>query len=139
MSKRLNREDFPSLKFYLQKRRSFTRKQRRWLTDTAGLCSLINLSDLVTQSIFIVSCSLNLKFYPTRKLTDISMRPWWFSQQRSYKQLLINLISQNLRRKSTDCSDQTLLIFHREYNLMRPERRSTPSSKSQDPRRPAQS
>ena len=67
-NRRPRQEVCPFLKCFHQKRRSYTRKQRRWLTSIVGSCLFIRASVLKTQTIAIHSCNTSPEFYPIRNM-----------------------------------------------------------------------
>lgn len=135
-SRRPSREVFLFLKYSHRKKRSFMRRPRRWLTNTAGSYSPISRLVIRMMATLTVSCSTNQKSCKIKKQTDTSTRQWWSLVPRYSRQHSISRISQSLRRKSIVFSDQMLSTFLRESNLRKPERKNTHNLKSQDPRRP---
>jgi len=74
LSKKLSKEVSPFLKCFHLKRRSSTKKLKRWPIDIVGSYLLINPSVVEILTIFTLSCSSNQKFFRTKKLTDIFTR-----------------------------------------------------------------
>lgn len=128
LNKKPNRGVFLFRKSYHRRRRSSLKRPRRWLTNTAG-SSLLTPASVPKMQTPTHSCSLSLKSCQTKKLIDISTRPWWSFQQKFFKLLLTNPIFPNSRKKSTDFSDRMLSIFLRELSMMKPERENTNASK----------
>ena len=62
------------LRYFHQKRRNFTKRQRKWPTNTVGLSSSIKALELKTQAIAIHSCNTNLESFLTKSMIDSSMR-----------------------------------------------------------------
>ena len=64
------------------------------------------------------------------------MRPWCSTRPKYCSQPSTRPTFQNLKKKLIDYSDRTLSTFHREPSSRSRERKSTPSSRRLDPRKP---
>ena len=74
-SRRPRQEVYPFHKCFHQKRRSYTRKQRKWLTNIVGSSLFIRVSVPKIQTIAIHSCSTSPEFFLIRNMIDSSTRP----------------------------------------------------------------
>ena len=106
-SKRRSNAVCPFLRFCLQRRKNFMRKQKRWPTNTVGLFLPTKASVLETTATRILTCSSSPKSFQTRRPIDTSTRQWWCSQRKCSKPPSTRKTCLSLRRRSIDFSGLT--------------------------------
>lgn len=126
-NKRPNKEDFRFLRYCPQRKRSYTRKPRRWQIAILGLCFTINQSMMNRWITVIPLCSSSRRYCRTKSLINISMKQWWSSLAKYYRTLSTRQISRNWKKRSIVFSDQMLLTSRKEYSLKSLEKRSSPN------------
>ena len=125
LSKRPSNAVCQSLRFYLQRRKSSMRKQRRWPTNTVGLFLPTRASVLETTAIHILICSSSPKSFRTKRPTGTSMRRWWCSRRRCSRPPSTRRMCPNLRRRLIDSSGPTPSIFRNGFSSTKSGRMST--------------
>ena len=129
LNKKLNKEDCLFLKYYHLRKRSYTKRQRKWLINTLGLFITISLSMMSRWNTAAHLCNSNQKFSLIKSLINTFMKQLWYFQPKYSKMLSIKVTFLSWKKRSTDYSDRMHLIFHREFSLMKLERRNILNSR----------
>ena len=119
-SRKRGSEDCRYLKSCPVRKRSLTRRRRRWPTHTAGLSSSMHHSLSMPSEQTSLSSSSSLRLSRTSAPISTSLKLWPFSQPKYSRTLSTHLNLWSLRRRSTGFSGQMPSISLNANSTMTP-------------------